>query len=147
MCVCVCANGIIALYFTGELPVPRLHCPSFIIFVDDGNCVHSSSGDIIIHYSTRRHIKLMKTPQWGTADAEIQIPSVVEYSELKGSPFKAWSRSAFPPCMLCLLPGISALLISTLLVHPPVFFSQTSPKFFLCWLWVTPVPVWVRRIK
>ena len=30
--------------------------------------------------------------QWGTADAEIKIPSV-ENPELKGSPFKAWSRS------------------------------------------------------
>ena len=32
------------------------------------------------------------TPQWGAADAEIKIPSV-ENTELKCSPFKAWSRS------------------------------------------------------
>ena len=32
--------------------------------------------------------------QWGTADAEIKIPSV-ENTELKGSPFKAWSRSVY----------------------------------------------------
>ena len=30
--------------------------------------------------------------QWGAADAEIKVPSV-ENTELKGSPFKAWSRS------------------------------------------------------
>ena len=26
-------------------------------------------------------------------------------------------------------------------------FSKTSPEFFLCWLWLTPVPVWARRLK
>ena len=26
-------------------------------------------------------------------------------------------------------------------------FFQTSPEFFLCWLWLRPVPVWARRIK
>ena len=33
-------------------------------------------------------------PQWGAADAEIKVPSV-ENTELKGSPFKAWSRSVY----------------------------------------------------
>ena len=32
--------------------------------------------------------------------------------------------------MLCILPGISSLLISTLPVHSPAFFPKTSPKFF-----------------
>ena len=27
------------------------------------------------------------------------------------------------------------------------FFSKASPKFFLCWLWLTPVPVWAHRIN
>ena len=31
-------------------------------------------------------------PQWGTADAELKVPSV-ENTELKDSPFKAWGRS------------------------------------------------------
>ena len=35
---------------------------------------------------------LFWTPQWGTTDAEIKDLSV-EKSELKGSPYKAWSRS------------------------------------------------------
>ena len=26
-------------------------------------------------------------------------------------------------------------------------FSKTSPDFFLCWLWLTPVPVWACRVK
>ena len=48
-------------------------------------------------------------PRWGAADAEIKVPSD-ENTELKGSPFKAWSRSVycqacyahcqgFPPCL------------------------------------------------
>ena len=32
------------------------------------------------------------TPQWGAADAEIKVPSG-ENTELKRSPFHAWSRS------------------------------------------------------
>ena len=32
--------------------------------------------------------------QWGAADAEIKVPSV-ENTELKRSPFKAWSRSVY----------------------------------------------------
>ena len=32
--------------------------------------------------------------QWGAADAEIKVPSV-ENTELKGSPFKTWSRSIY----------------------------------------------------
>ena len=36
----------------------------------------------------------LSTPQRGAADAEIKVPSV-ENTELKGSPFKAWSRSAY----------------------------------------------------
>ena len=33
-------------------------------------------------------------PQWGAADAEIKVPSG-ENTELKRSPFKTWSRSAY----------------------------------------------------
>ena len=33
-------------------------------------------------------------PQWGAADAEIKVPSG-ENTELKHSPFNAWSRSVY----------------------------------------------------
>ena len=33
-------------------------------------------------------------PQWEAADAEIKIP-LDENTELKGSPFKAWSKSVY----------------------------------------------------
>ena len=53
-----------------------------------------------------------KTPlvalQWGAADAEIKVPSN-ENTELKHSPFKAWSRSVYShSCYACcqgFLPG------------------------------------------
>ena len=38
----------------------------------------------------------------------------------------------------------SSLLISTLPVHSPAFFQNLS-RVFLCWLCLTPVPVWYRR--
>ena len=38
-------------------------------------------------------VVLMTTPLWGTADAEIKIPSVEENPELEGSLVKAWSKS------------------------------------------------------
>ena len=34
------------------------------------------------------------TPQWGAADTEIKVPSG-ENTELKCSPFKAWSKSVY----------------------------------------------------
>ena len=54
--------------------------------------------------STRSHILLpfivlwcwsvWENPQWGAADAEIKVPSD-ENTELKRSPFQAWSRSVY----------------------------------------------------
>ena len=42
--------------------------------------------------------------------------------------------------------GISSLLISTMPVHSPAFF-QSAAEFFLCYMWLTAVPVWARKIK
>ena len=41
---------------------------------------------------------LLPVPQWGAADAEIKVPSD-QNTELRGSPFKAWSRSVY--CHAC----------------------------------------------
>ena len=67
------------------------------------------------------------TSQWGAADAEIKVP-FGENTELKLSPFKAWSRS-IQPHKLRLLPGIFSWLISTLPVHSPAFFPKPLPIF------------------
>ena len=69
-------------------------------------------------------------PQWGAADAEIKVPSG-DNTELKCSPFKAWSRSVcrqtcyaycqrFLPCLF--LPFWSIYL----------HFFQNLSQFFLC---------------
>ena len=41
---------------------------------------------------------LVTSLQWGAADAETKVPSD-ENTELKGSPFQAWSRSVY--CHAC----------------------------------------------
>ena len=69
---------------------------------------------------------LSKVPQWGAADAEIEVPSG-ENTELKRSTFKALSRSAYSHTCY------AYFLISTLPVHSSAFFPNLS-RFFLCWL-------------
>ena len=80
------------------------------------------------------------TPQWGAVDAEIKVPSV-ENTGLKVVPLK---------------PGVGQYIaIHAALTARDFFlayfcpscpftciFSEKSPNFFfLCWLWLTPVPV------
>ena len=75
------------------------------------------------------------SPHWGAADAEIKVPSG-ENTQLKHSPFKAWSRSVyshtsnaycqgFLPCLF--------LLFRSIYLH----FFQNLSRFLLCWLWLT----------
>ena len=83
-------------------------------------------------------VTLCTTPQWGAADAEIKVPSG-ENTELKRSPFKVWSRSVYT--IHATLTANDFFLANFYLpVHSPAFVSKTSPKIFLCWLWLTPVP-------
>ena len=75
--------------------------------------------------------------QLGAAEAEIKVPSV-ENTELKGSPFKAWSRSVYSHT----LTGRDFFLANFYPSGPfPCIFFQNSLEFFLCWLWLTPVSV------
>ena len=56
---------------------------------------------MVSHKSGRRPPSLLyvkSAPQWGAMDAEIKVPSDVN-TELKGSPFKTWSRSVY--CHAC----------------------------------------------
>ena len=61
--------------------------------------------------------------QWGAA--EIKVPSG-ENTELKHSPFKAWSWS------VC---NHTCLFLSFRSIH--LHFFQNLSRFFLCWLWLT----------
>ena len=83
--------------------------------------------------------------QWGAADAEIKVPSV-ENTELKGFPFKTWSRSVYSHTCYAYWKGF---FLAYFYPSGPYtcIFSKTSPEFFLCWLWLTPVPVQAHRIK
>ena len=79
------------------------------------------------------------SPQWGTADAEIKVPSR-ENTERKRSPFKAWSRSVYcHTCYAYYQEFLPCLFLPFWSIH--LHFSKTSPDFFLHWLWLTPVPV------
>ena len=83
---------------------------------------------------------------WGTADAEVKHPSV-EYTEVKGSPFKAWSRSEYIYSFACAPSAKDFFLVNFYPSDPfTCIFSKTSPEFFLLAV-VTPVPVWTRRVK
>ena len=74
-------------------------------------------------------------PQWGAADAEIKVPSG-ENTELKHSPFKAWSRSVYSHTCYAYCQGfLPCLFLPFRSIHLQ-FFSNLS-RFFLCWLWLT----------
>ena len=55
-----------------------------------GSSTGQSSEHTVFVFSLTRQL----TQQWGTTDAKNKDPCV-ENPELKGSPFKAWSRSVF----------------------------------------------------
>ena len=78
-------------------------------------------------------------PLWGAADAEIKVPSG-QNTELRRSPFKAWSRSVYI-AIHATLTARNFFLIYTIPVHSPAFFPKPLPVFFLCWLWLSPVSV------
>ena len=72
------------------------------------------------------------------------MPSPVKtkrHTELKCSPFKAWSRSVYSHTCYAYCPRfLPCLSLPFRSIHLH-FFKNLSPIFFLCWLWLTPVPV------
>ena len=67
-------------------------------FVSDRNPLWPLSKPDLKHYFFKTidqpRFPSRNAPQWGAADAEIKVPSGVN-TELKRSPFKAWSRSVY----------------------------------------------------
>ena len=79
----------------------------------------------------------MLIPQWGAADAEIKVPSG-ENTELKRSPFQAWSRSVYSLTCYAYCQGFLPCLFLPLRSIPfTCIFFQNLSRFFLCWLWLT----------
>ena len=68
------------------------------------------------------------TPQWGAADAEIKVPSC-ENTELKRSPFKAWSKSVYSHARYAYCQGfLSCLFLHFRSIH--LHFFQNLSRFF-----------------
>ena len=68
----------------------------------------------------------LKSPQWGAADAEIKVPSV-ENTELRRSPFQAWSRSVYSHTCYAYCQGFLPCLF--LPFQSPAFFPKPLPIF------------------
>ena len=67
-------------------------------------------------------------PQWGAADAEIKVPSG-ENTELKRSPFQAWSRSVYSHTCYAYCQGfLSCLFLHFRSIHLH-FFPKPLPNF------------------
>ena len=83
---------------------------------------------------------LFKNPQWAAADAEMKVPSG-KNTELIHSPFQAWSRSVYSNTCYPYCQEFLSYLFLPFRSNHLHFFSKTSPNLFLCWLWLTLVPV------
>ena len=72
-------------------------------------------------------IIVLSVPQWGAADAEIKVPSG-ENTELKRSPFKAWSRSVYSHTCYAYCQGfLLCVFLPFRSIH--LYFPKTSPYF------------------
>ena len=68
-------------------------------------------------------------PQWGDAHAEIKV-SPVENREMKGSPFKAWSRSVHShTCYVHCHGFLPSEFLPFRSIHLHFFFKKTLPSF------------------
>ena len=71
---------------------------------------------------------LTDAPQWGAADAEIKVPSG-ENTELKHSPFIAWSRSVYSHTCYAYCQGfLPCLFLPFQSIH--LHFFQNLSRFF-----------------
>ena len=85
--------------------------------------------------SLSRSLSPLFPPQWGAADKEIKVPSG-ENTELKRSPFTAWSRSVYSHACYAYCQGFLPCLFIPFRSIPLHFFQNLS-RFLLCWLWLT----------
>ena len=112
-----------------------------LVFVCDVQvCVHVvSSGWYLIQYGIMTNpleAYFVIDPQWGAADAEIKVPSG-ENTELKRSPFQAWSRSEYSHTCYAYCQGVlPCLFLPFQSIH--LHFFQNLSQFF---------PVLACRIK
>ena len=80
------------------------------------------------YYYINKFIAPYNNRQWAAADAEIKVQSV-ENTELKGSPFKTWSRSVYSHTCYAYCQGFLPCLFlpfRSIYLH----FPKISPSFF-----------------
>ena len=71
---------------------------------------------------------MFQSPQWGAVDTEIKVPSG-ENTELKGFPFKAWSRSVYRYTCYAYCQGfLLCLFLPFQSIH--LHFFQNLSQFF-----------------
>ena len=92
--------------------------------------------DVLVHLYCIL-ISYIMTPQWGAADAETKVPSGAN-TELKRSPFQAWSRSVYSHTCYAYCQGrtLPCLFLPFQSIH--LHFFQNLSQFF---------PVLACRIK
>ena len=77
-----------------------------------------------------RHTLCFLNPQWGAADAEVKVPSG-EDTELKRSPFQAWSRSEYSYTCYAYCQGfLPCLFLHFKSIH--LHFFQNLSRIFSC---------------
>ena len=100
-----------------------------------GSSSYSASGRealiiSVLHTAVRstKILSAMFAPQWGAADAEIKVPSG-ENTELKRSPFEAWSRSVYSHTCYAYCQGfLPCLFLPFQSIH--LHFFQNLSRFF-----------------
>ena len=143
--ICSSLFGFIAGHFPSSgissndpLPV-GFSRPAFVVSAFPAlrwSCVTDATAEIQLGTLSHRVLLTFDSgaPQSGAAGAEIKVPSV-ENTELKGSPFKAWSRSVYSHTCYAYCQGfLACLILSFRSIHLLFFFLQKLSQFFLCWL-------------
>ena len=119
------------------LPCVWLHARWWLSVGDPGLCCSKASDvsrALLAPFAcrflllTHRTVHLALAPQWGTADAEIKVPSG-ENTELKRSPLKAWSRSVYShTCFAYCQEFLPCLFLPFRSIH--LHFFQNLLRFF-----------------
>ena len=112
------------------------HNPCFVLQheVLDAVSFNPSIQDALYLFTSSRVFTCL-LPQGGAADAEIKVPSG-ENTELKRSPFKAWSRLVYSHTCYAYCQGfLLCLFLPFRTIH--LHFVKNLSRFLLCWLWLT----------
>ena len=84
-----------------------------------------TDGIVCFVFYRQYYVHLLFPPQWGAADAEIKVPSG-ENTELKRSPFQAWSMSVYSNTCYAYCQGFLSFLLAFFL-----HFRSIRLHFFL----------------